>query len=305
MSPTKPGRVAARQRAERQWLAWLDLRRYQRPPADRIEWAQHLAARSRLARGDWHGDMPWERLRTAPMQVGFLQVEVPTSLSVRDIAWRDARCLRPLFRQPELRDRVEDWKRAHGHRTPGDFLLLAIFRDVHAPIHGPALHPLLLEKLGERSLGAQAYRRLFEQAQSAGLVVDLRATDARLIAGFTEWLRERRTQMRTLGVDGPERFDRRPKKQRKVHGTPDELQKWHQARVLPYLDIQLLAGADGRPMPSREIVAEVLFPGHGAGAMAFLKDHTLPLVRLLSQPHVVDGLVADGAAQKLQAEKSP
>lgn len=305
MSPTKPGRrMAARQRAERQWLAWLDLRRYQTPPANRFLWGQQLGARSLLLQGRWPGPMPWDVLREDPLQVGFMYPQIPTALVVRDVAWKDVECLHAVYQAPGLAAVVSAWESEHGRRCTGDFVLIPVFTGRHVAPRGPELHPFLIETMAE-NISEAAYRRLFELAQGAALVVDLSATNARLIAGFKEWLRERRAQMRTLGVDGPERVDRRPKKRRKMHGTPEELQKWHQARVLPYLDIRLLAGAEGRPMPSGEIVAEVLFPKHGAEAVAFLNDHTLPLVGLLSQPHVVDGLVADGAAQKLQAEKSP
>lgn len=286
------------EKAEKAWLGWLDLSRYeQTKDLDRLGWAQQLSARSRILAGRWSGPSPTDIIRSVPLNLGAVQPELPETSTLRDMAWRDVVRLRKEYDVPGLREEVEAWEQEYGAWSPGDFLLARALKGREVLPQGPAHSAVLLEFAEIMDTPAER-AALFYRLQEAHLVVNLAATDARLKAAFAQWLRERRAQVKAVGADHPDGA-RRPKREAKVQGTPLELERWHRSKVIPYLDVQIMAQSEGRKLPRAELLAEVL---HGQGAddpVDAFKKHTAPLARLLVRPYVVHCLLLDAAQEAL------
>lgn len=150
-----------------------------------------------------------------------------------------------------------------------------------SPLVYRSLHSLLLERNPQ---DRTSYRSVIA-------VVRLGDTDERIKAEFARWLSAKREELRTHNVPQPEwsKF------------TETDFRRWHQHRVLAFIDLQMIAEYMGL-QPTDEMVGDYLFPGLD-GVAERVRKTVRPLARDLMKPETLDALDGQASAAYYQAEE--
>lgn len=150
-----------------------------------------------------------------------------------------------------------------------------------SPLVSSSLHSLFLERNVQ---DRPSYRSVIA-------VVRLGDTDEKIKAEFARWLAVKQEELRTHNVPQPEwsKF------------TEADFRRWHQHRVLAFIDLQMIAELMGL-QPTDEMIGDYLFPGLD-GVAERARKTVRPLARDLMKPETLDALDGQASAAYYQAEE--
>jgi hypothetical protein len=314
--------VKKRKKAEAEWLkSWFDLGRY--PNAELKSfgldtWGQQFEIRRKLVRcidlpsrfDDSSSTRRWclERLRDAPLSIGGVMPRIITRAPVMDMAHEEVRAQQWLYELPGIKDIVDSWEVKQGSSDVGTRVLNAVIAGgVRGEgVRGISAHRELLAALGHAQQDADsgdgskdAVR--FLQVGYAG--VDFSFSNEVLIAHFTQWLEKKRAAFHAADIhELSHARDTSLGKRPRVIISDTSSEKWIAHRVLPYLDVRIMAAEDGLDMPPAQILADTLFEGfHAQGGNEKVKiyQQLKPLAERLIDSDVIERLILDGQAGRL------
>ncbi len=306
-------------KADADWLnSWFDLDRYPETElksygADR--WGQQFEIRRRLLHrlefprlfenAPCTREWCLQRLRDAPLSIGGVMPRIIDRMPVMDMGHEEVRGQQWLYEQPGMKNMVDAWDAQNAHLDHASRMLNTVFR--HGVrlggMHGLSAHCQLLETLSARELtpeGLTIDNASFSSVLQVGYAgIDFRFSDATIKEHFDSWLKQKRIAFEAAGLEELTKHHAQPKKA-PIVPSKASMQRWAAKKVLPFLDIRIMADVEGLEAPTAEVLAEALFPRavtrHGEYIVPKVRiDQELkPLAERLLDQGAIERLILDG-----------
>ncbi len=244
--------------------SWFDLNNYDAAKSfDGYEWFKQLLKRRFIK--DWINDYP----HYAEKQIPIIKESPLSDYEIKD------------FNNPPVMDATyDDFLLAEKKPTYKNASNIFDIHIVDDELNENGLHELAWTDLVEIEKHTPIIKQITSRVRPV-LSVDLTVSDEELIIDFKRWLQEKRENIK----NNP----------RKKMFTPNHFDRWKSLRILPYLDLTLISGFDGKDLPYYSI-GDLLFPDD-------IDVDTTERVRKVVKP-LADSLLVSESLSVLRAQNS-